>query len=64
MEKCPCENCVCVAICKTKNFQDLVIDCQLIDNFTEDPTPERMRRRVVEVYDSLKPSGWKPLRDI
>lgn len=61
--ECPCENCVCQAICKPKNFIDLVLGCKLIDDFTsnKDPESEESRHRVVEVYKSLKPSGWRPL---
>jgi len=61
MEKCPCENCVCQAICKQKKFVDLILDCALVDAFTEDnPNRAREREMVRIVYQSLKPSWWEP----
>ena len=60
-EKCPCENCVCQAICKQKVFIDLILGCELVDTFTEDnENRARARERVRVVYKTLQPSRWKP----
>ena len=59
--KCPCINCVCVAVCKQKVFIDLILDCQLVDEFTEDDgNKARERRQVKIVYEKLQPSRWEP----
>ena len=31
--KCPCAECICMAICCGKDFSDLMVDCQLISNY-------------------------------
>lgn len=61
MEKCPCENCVCIAICKQKVFIDLILDCQLVDEFTaDDENRGRARARVRLLHEKLQPARWKP----
>ncbi len=61
MEKCPCENCVCIAICKQKVFIDLILDCQLVDEFTaDDENRARARARVRLLHEKLQSSRWTP----
>lgn len=64
-EKCPCENCVCQAMCKQKVFVDLILDCDLVDVFTEDDENRaRARARVRIVHQTLQPSRWEPFPEI
>ena len=60
----PCENCVCLAICRLKTYSKLYWDCRLLrdyvaiylhasDDAGSDPSPFQL------VYDILKPIQWK-----
>jgi len=31
--KCPCEQCICISICRNKYYKDFVLDCVLVENF-------------------------------
>lgn len=63
-EICPCENCVCIAICKSKLFIDLMLNCELVDKFTaDDENRQRARERVRIVHQTLQPSRWEPFPD-
>jgi hypothetical protein len=58
--KCPCEDCLCVPICRHKNYTSLFYDCSLIDDYTrEKPFKAKMSSpRVKILEDILKPSKW------
>lgn len=60
----PCENCVCLAICRLKTYNKLYWGCRLVrdyisiymhasDDTGSDPSPFQL------VYDILKPIQWK-----
>ena len=63
--KIPCHNCICVAVCKHKSFNDLMEACSLIKYsiWCDDLTPggrlkqghEETVRRIIEI---LKPIKW------
>ncbi len=36
MIKCPCQDCICMPICRNKNIDRLVKKCTLLDEFIED----------------------------
>jgi len=62
--KCPCEECICIAICKQKLFIDLILKCQLVDEYTaDDENRARARARVRIVHQTLKTNRWEPLPD-
>ena len=58
--KCPCEDCLCVPICKHKDYSDLFYKCSLIDDYTrEKPFKAKMSSsRLKIVVDILQPSKW------
>lgn len=37
MNKCPCEQCICIPVCRHKYFKDCVLDCVLVENFLYGP---------------------------
>lgn len=63
--KCPCENCICVPVCKHKKYHDL-LECEILLNFIEDELVLNVKhvcdyfnavhRRII--YATLKPSAW------
>lgn len=59
--KCPCENCICMPICKNKNFNKLFEDCYLLEEFI--PNYDNMRLREIDKMDelvkTLNPTGWE-----
>jgi len=62
MTDCPCKECICVAVCKHKRFDDLIRDCKIVGNllYYED-TGTRTRafsKNVVEMKKALKAHTW------
>ena len=65
MENCPCEKCVCQAICRHKLWIDLILDCQLVDEYTaDDENRERARERVRIVNRTIKATRWESFPEI
>lgn len=57
--KCPCEECICLAICRHKEYYMLFVDCSLItiymdtvESITEDTA------RFSSIRSTLKPTTW------
>ena len=71
--KCPCKECICLAVCKHKNYTAMLNECIMINNYLYDniesfksKTPryadwrvDDFDKRIVKAIDSLKPSKWK-----
>ena len=59
---CPCKNCICVVICRTKQFPHLFFECPLIFKFIKEPfqSMERDNGKIGLVYRYLKPTHWHP----
>lgn len=59
-EKCPCENCICIAICHSKEYINLVDDCSLITKYLIDPCNmiTRPLERLKKVKELLNPTFW------
>ena len=64
-DKCPCENCVTLAVCRLKEYQHLVGDCRLLrDQLYKGPIDSRYRTidffsNVTGVRDALQPMHWQ-----
>ena len=60
--KCPCEDCLCVPICRHKIYTKLV-ECSLITEYLIDPRLfwARPLDRILKVEECLKPIIWKPI---
>jgi len=62
---CPCEECICLAMCKHKLFEDLVEDCTIIQvNLQKDKNYSISKLTDIEVQflkklcETLKPTRW------
>jgi hypothetical protein len=60
---CPCEDCLCLPVCRYLDFSDLFKKCSLIEKFlpcviSYNFTNEVKNKKVREIYRCLKPSKW------
>ena len=59
-KKCPCENCICIAICQSKEYVNLVEQCSLLTKYLIDPCNIEVRPidRLQKVKELLNPTFW------
>jgi hypothetical protein len=61
--KCPCEQCILLAICRHKEYTMLFIECSIIANHVADKNrqdDEDIRIKLVEQLETtLNPTKWK-----
>ena len=60
---CPCEDCICIAVCRHKYFAVLKADCELVEQFLFEGMTYTRRRgdfdyRIYQVYLIIKPIHW------
>jgi len=55
---CPCIECICVPICRHKNYQDLILQCIIVHDILLKGTTERFIKLVRQVEEHLHPSLW------
>lgn len=57
---CPCENCICVPMCKNKSFMQLFNDCILMRIY--EPRHSEASKRdpfhMLKIVDHLQPTTW------
>ena len=60
MVKCPCENCICVPICKHKTFYKLFYDCIYLRIYEPGYLirEERCLERIYGIQNILKSTVW------
>jgi hypothetical protein len=58
--KCPCENCICLVICKHKYYTSLVVECILIRNYLPgwNNWRKRSQKKLLKMYNVLQPTRW------
>ena len=58
--KCPCENCVCLPVCRHKEYSNLFIDCSLIREYIPDHNLVFMRSwdHIYHLEEIMKPTRW------
>lgn len=57
--QCPCENCICVAICGSKEYVKLLKQCSLVNKYLIHPRLViRPINRLQKVKEFLKPTLW------
>ena len=58
--ECPCENCICVAVCRHKPYDNLFQDCELLNDY--EPSYKSMYSRNEDLITAIKmilnPTGW------
>lgn len=62
MNKCPCKNCICVPICRLKQYQHLVIECNIVFRYLKSPFGfgklPRANGKLNLIKQSLNPTMW------
>jgi hypothetical protein len=66
MSNCPCENCVCVAVCRNKQYTQLIADCILVEEYLVHPLyvfKNRRNGRLKLIQKALDPTFWELFYD-
>ncbi len=60
MIKCPCEECICLAVCRNKFYLNLVEDCELISSYLRRPCTASRERNypLIILHKLFKPKTW------
>jgi len=60
MTKCPCKECILLAICRNKSFIILFDDCSLLREFLPDPYAigKAREEKVPLIESTLHPTLW------
>jgi hypothetical protein len=68
--KTPCNNCICIPVCRNKDFKILIGDCIIIRKFiyTRDiddkergmyiNTSPLFRNRIIDIFNTINPTVW------
>ena len=58
--KCPCENCICIPVCRHKHYCILYRHCILLKKYEPnyDLVGIRNSDYLFELYNILKPTKW------
>lgn len=61
----PCTNCVCVPICRNKDYLQIFRDCTLIEDYIQKPSfyHHRNQRRLEQLFLYLQPVRWELYKD-
>jgi len=54
--KCPCENCICVPICRQKLYFTLFMDCCLVNKYAKEYNGDDNKR--LETIQNIIQSPW------
>lgn len=59
-DKCPCENCICIPICHSKEYTSLIDQCSLVTKYLIEPRDRTVRpiKRLQKVKELLNPVFW------
>lgn len=63
--KCPCKECICVAICRLKSFSNMKDGCSLVQEYlnipliTEATEESFFSLRIYDIYMNQKPILWR-----
>jgi len=57
---CPCENCICMSICRHKRYLVLFEDCTILKKFESNPNiiEHRLNEKIILLEKVLQPSKW------
>ena len=58
---CPCENCICLPVCKHKKYYNLFTDCSLIKKYI--PFGNRDREYLYQLEEIMKPTRWRLIKN-
>jgi len=56
----PCNNCICVAICRHRHFIDMRVACQILTNYLlkDGKKVKGYREKIVALFHYLEPTKW------
>ena len=58
-DQCPCENCICVAVCCSKDYVKLVKQCSIVNKYLIYPRYiTRPINQLQKVKEFLNPTLW------
>ena len=62
-KKCPCIDCICIAICRHKSYPSLILGCEtiyrMIFGITISITSKESCTKIVrDIRDNIKPTIW------
>jgi hypothetical protein len=64
MNECPCKNCICIPVCRQKEYPVLIRECQSAWNYIyhthDDYTLTFNRANAIEVSETIDTSKWCP----
>jgi hypothetical protein len=57
----PCLNCVCVPVCRQKEYDQLIMECSIISNFLyrNHKRIKSFKTRLIAIESILKPIIWE-----
>ena len=57
---CPCKNCICLPICKHKEYYILFTDCSLLREYILNPliVVNKHKEHTSQLYKILNPTHW------
>jgi hypothetical protein len=62
MHNCPCKDCICVPVCRHKQYSALIFGCTLLQKYLRNGfmfgEPSRPNGKLKLVQKSLQPSAW------
>ena len=60
MNKCPCNKCICVPVCRIKQYTRLTEDCSVLWSYLKQPwiVTIRSNGRLKLVHKALSPVMW------
>ena len=61
---CPCENCICISVCKHKHYVQLFINCILLKKYLPNYQDARKRsqNRLSNLYNIIQPTTWSVVK--
>lgn len=63
--KCPCEDCLCIPICRHKHYYTLFHECLLISIYVENPYLAKICINEIKITEKfLKPSSWEVYNNV
>ena len=59
--KCPCENCICIPLCRHKHIHQLFRECSILHRYDPeyDNVEKRKKERLFHLQRIMKPSRWE-----
>ena len=57
-KECPCVECILVAICRHKSYDNLVKQCSILKPYVFEAKGEEHKKSCRELVKTIKPTKW------